>query len=318
MTDINQNSGRGSGSKSKSPGYPDLSIKSTKEQKELREIWQKSISAKPVYQSQPKEIEKSLSRIHNSLGFTKTSNTWWNSTTAKRLLIAACLLVTVTVGYFSYPKKVTAPTGQIKAVTLPDGSNVTLNSGSHIKYNRLFSFFSSTRLVYLKGEAFFDVVPSGKPFSVKTAESIVKVTGTRFNVRAWPEEASIDIAVLEGSIQWHPINQPKDTVALHAGQASLWNITTDQHQLNAFDDSRYYTGWKSSDFAFKNRPLNIIFSEMERRFGISIDVGPNVSPMQTLTTYYPDPPSAVSILEDICRVKGLKYIKTNNGFRVVR
>jgi len=312
MTDVNHNRD------GKYHTYPDLNSKSHKEQSELREVWLKSQAAKPVYHSDPKEIKDSLLQVHRSLGFKEPTNSWWSSRPAKTILAAACLLLTVSLGYLSFSKKITVPTGQIKAITLPDGSKLTLNSGSQIKYNRLFSYFSSSRSVYLKGEAFFDIVSAENPFSVTTEDALIQVTGTQFNVRAWPQESNVDIAVLEGSIRWYPFDQPKDTIVLQAGQVSLWDIKTNKHQLDVIDDTRYYTGWKSNDFAFKNRSLQIIFNELERRFNVTIEFGPKVSPMQKLTTYYPNPSDAVSILEDICRVKGLKYIKTKNGFRVVR
>ena len=77
--------------------------------------------------------------------------------------------------------------GERKNIQLPDGSDVTLNAGSKIEI--LGNFGSSTRDVFLEGEAFFDVKHNEKlPFIVHTVAMDVKALGTAFNVKAYVDE----------------------------------------------------------------------------------------------------------------------------------
>jgi hypothetical protein len=62
----------------------------------------------------------------------------------------------------------------------------------------------------------------------------------------------------------------------------------------------------------------MIFNELERRFDIRILLSSKEIASETLTTYYAKPKHVESIIKDICRVKGLRYAKTANGYRVYR
>lgn len=98
-----------------------------------------------------------------------------------------------------------SPRGQRTSVILPDNSRVWLNSGSSIKYYASYNL--KKREVYLEGEAFFDIKKSKKIFMVKTSDAIIKVYGTRFNVKAYPEDKYLETTLINGKISLIPINQ---------------------------------------------------------------------------------------------------------------
>lgn len=90
--------------------------------------------------------------------------------------------------------------GSRTKVDLPDGSSVWLNAGSKLEYDKLFG--NELREVYLTGEAYFDVVKNpDKPFIVHTKAAKVKVLGTAFNVRSYPEDNKIETSVIHGSVE---------------------------------------------------------------------------------------------------------------------
>lgn len=77
---------------------------------------------------------------------------------------------------------IVVPAGQQMSLTLPDNSQVQLNSGTRLEYPVVFG---KTRSVKLSGEALFDVAPDRKhPFIVQTFASDIRVLGTKFNVLA--------------------------------------------------------------------------------------------------------------------------------------
>jgi ferric-dicitrate binding protein FerR (iron transport regulator) len=92
-------------------------------------------------------------------------------------------------------------------LTLPDGSGVWLNAGSKLNYEKVGE--GSTREVYLTGEAYFDIVRNPKrPFIIHTSAMDVKVLGTQFNVKAYPDDATVETSLIHGSVQVFLKNEP--------------------------------------------------------------------------------------------------------------
>ncbi len=93
-----------------------------------------------------------------------------------------------------------APLGSRSFIQLADGSKVWLNSGSTIKYKNTFG--AKNREISLNGEAFFEVAKNKHlPFVVKTSEINVVALGTKFNVKAYQEEKTIETTLIEGSVR---------------------------------------------------------------------------------------------------------------------
>ena len=83
-----------------------------------------------------------------------------------------------------------------------DGSRVAVNSATRLQFPTRFGL--KNRSVCLQGEAYFDVVGmNNRPFIIELENAEVKVLGTSFNVKAYPEEDSIRITLDEGSISFH-------------------------------------------------------------------------------------------------------------------
>ncbi|MEI6277676.1 MAG: FecR family protein [Prolixibacteraceae bacterium] len=97
---------------------------------------------------------------------------------------------------------VTVPLGSRSKVTLADGTEINLNSGSELTYAN--SYTSQNRNVTLSGEAFFQVKSDAKhPFLVKTKNFDIRVTGTRFNVCAYSEDVLASTTLAEGKSNLH-------------------------------------------------------------------------------------------------------------------
>jgi ferric-dicitrate binding protein FerR (iron transport regulator) len=95
---------------------------------------------------------------------------------------------------------VSTKNGSKSKLQLPDGTQVWLNSGSNISYDN--DFGGATRQVQLTGEAFFDVVKdNARPFIIHTATVDIKVLGTAFNVRSYPEEKVTETSLIRGAVE---------------------------------------------------------------------------------------------------------------------
>src|SRR5690606_28860685 len=86
---------------------------------------------------------------------------------------------------------------------LSDGTAVWLNAGAELQVSKSFST-AGKRQVKLNGEAYFEVQSDpSNPFLVETYESTIQVTGTKFNVRSYPEESWVETSLLEGKVAFN-------------------------------------------------------------------------------------------------------------------
>lgn len=97
-------------------------------------------------------------------------------------------------------QEITVPAGSKTQLTLPDGTQVWLNSQSKLTYAN--SYNQKSREVTLTGEGYFKVAEDkGKPFIVHTSGISVRALGTEFNVKCYPEEGSIETTLVKGLVQ---------------------------------------------------------------------------------------------------------------------
>lgn len=92
---------------------------------------------------------------------------------------------------------------------LPDGTKVWLNSDSELKYPNVFD--GSTRSVYLKGEAYFEVKHSdAQPFIVNAGEYAIRVLGTAFNVSSYEQDKEIVTTWQKGKLLILPVRNKEN------------------------------------------------------------------------------------------------------------
>ncbi|HTJ13366.1 MAG TPA: FecR domain-containing protein [Dinghuibacter sp.] len=93
---------------------------------------------------------------------------------------------------------VTTAAAEVRQITLPDGSAVTLNANTTLSYEKNFA----QRRVHLEGEAFFQVAPDpGKPFIADVRNTTVTVLGTSFDIRAYERDTVTKVALLTGRVR---------------------------------------------------------------------------------------------------------------------
>lgn len=96
-------------------------------------------------------------------------------------------------------------------LVLPDGSKVWLNAGSKLSYDK--NYGNTIREVTLTGEAFFDVVKNAsRPFIIHTSKMDIKVLGTAFNVKCYPDEKITETSLIRGSVEISLKNRPEKIV----------------------------------------------------------------------------------------------------------
>ncbi|PUV22663.1 FecR family protein [Sphingobacterium athyrii] len=107
--------------------------------------------------------------------------------------------------------------GEKKTFELIDGSTVTLNSASKLEVSSDFNH--ELRLVKLVGEGYFQVAKNKeKPFMVQASDFDIKVLGTTFNVKSYPEEPTAEAVLVEGSIEMKSKGQRENSVVIKPNQ----------------------------------------------------------------------------------------------------
>lgn len=155
-------------------------------------------------------------------------------------------------------------------ITLSDGSEVWLNSGSTLSYPERFT--EDKRQVTLSGEAFFKV-KSDKDhrFDVQTSDGItVSAYGTEFNVQAYAEEPDIKATLAEGHIQIDQINQPASQ-ELIPGEQAIYSRYTHQMQVRKVN-LLVETAWKDGKLVFRRTPMEEIAKQLSRHFNVNIQL----------------------------------------------
>ena len=226
------------------------------------------------------------------------------------------LLIAVGAGFWLRPTTLTAPAGERLAATLPDGSTVELNSGARLSYIRTFG--GRTRTVRLTGEAFFDVAHDAqKPFIVETFNAAVTVLGTRFNVRAWPNDPTRETTVVleEGQIQLASVGAPEQAVVLEPGQMS--RVTGDDAPSAPAPVSiEQMLIWREGGFFFSDYPVCVILAEAQRRFDVTIHT-PDTLAQQRLVLFLSRPESVDTVLDAICGSVDCRYRATPKGYEIL-
>lgn len=158
------------------------------------------------------------------------------------------------------------PTGGEYKLILSDGTRVWLNSQSILRYP--VNFTDKERLVYLEGEAYFDVAYDDKcPFIVNTRTEVnVQVLGTAFNIRAYPDEAQIETVLEQGSVKmW----QYSNSVTLVPGTKGVFNKNNGEFSTQEVN-TELYTAWYKGQYVFEEETIENILTRLSRWYDIHV------------------------------------------------
>jgi transmembrane sensor len=147
-------------------------------------------------------------------------------------------------------------------VVLSDGTRIALDAGSRLRYPE--TFVGDTREVYLTGEGYFAVTASpDRPFVVHANHAMVKVLGTRFNVRAWQQDQRVTVAVEEGTVSLGSEGAVEEGVVIDRGMVSTLPGTGRPSEPRAADIGKHL-GWMRNEAFFDSAPLSEVLHQLER------------------------------------------------------
>lgn len=162
---------------------------------------------------------------------------------------------------------VSVPDGQMGNVVLPDGTEVSLNSGSSLRYPDRFE--GGSRDVYFSGEAYFQVKSDEThPFFVHLDDYTVQVTGTSFNVCSYPG-LPVETALIEGKVSILD-HREKKVAELKPDQLFRYDPGNGKMKIHPVNTD-VYTMWKDGKLFFDNQTLGHIAEKLERWYHVKIE-----------------------------------------------
>lgn len=163
----------------------------------------------------------------------------------------------------------------LKEVTLPDGTRITLDKNTELRYDRL-AYGKKERRMQLSGRAYFDVTHrEACPFMVETTPATVRVLGTRFSVAMG--QGKTTAAVEEGKVSF--CNRAGQEAILTRGmRASAYSSGTMEVEEKAGPNA---FAWKTQVLVYDRTPLKEVIGELEEVYGIRIG---HVPPTERLLT----------------------------------
>lgn len=158
--------------------------------------------------------------------------------------------------------------GEIKKVTLKDGSSIWLNANTIVKVSNLFNV-ENRSVELISGEAYFDVAHNETlPFTVSSKGYSIKVLGTKFNVVAY-ENIPFKTSLLEGSIELSKCTEKEEILKI------VPNETVEEIKGELISKSnidREELMWRKGVLSFRNSPLEVVAQRFETCYGISIEI----------------------------------------------
>jgi ferric-dicitrate binding protein FerR (iron transport regulator) len=239
----------------------------------LREIWDELPAE--ADQSTAESFRKLQLRISSKASKTKRLSLFQRLSRVAALLLIPLLSVTLTCLYLG--KKGSAedmkfveyivPNGETRSLTLPDSSQVRLNSGSILIYPQ---HFGKTRNIYLNGEACFTVVHNRKqPFIVTTADLEVEVLGTVFNVSSYADCENSSATLERGKVSVRLKNQDNAPVILTPNEQICYNRNSGLFEKQTVKVDNI-TAWTKGDILIQSKSIDEVAKILERKYALKV------------------------------------------------
>lgn len=213
---------------------------------------------------------------------------WQQSNTPDEMLLCEDIVVSTQLGEHSH-------------ITLPDGTQVTLNAQTTVRYAT--SMPDGMRRVQVDGEAFFEVAKDAEhPFVVTAGEVDVTCLGTSFDVRHYADENSVAVVLAEGKVRVRAndaeMTMEPDSRVVYDGTAK----TLSKRSVPSTD----YTGWLKGEVKYNNETLETIAAELSRNYNIHLVITSDELKQERFTGYL-GRASLRNILDVMCLAADMNY-----------
>jgi transmembrane sensor len=197
---------------------------------------------------------------------------------------------------------------ETRTISLPDGSQVTLNSHSELSYSS--SFNEKDRTVTLQGEAFFEVTRNPqKTFRIHANSAVVEVLGTSFNVLAYDSLAQVEVVVETGTVKLS-VPDSKTEVKLVAGEKGIYSKGSQQVSSSINKDVNFQS-WNTRKIIFTEDDLRAVVETLNKIYRANITIAADV-PASCVVTVTFDHQSLDAVLHVLETTLNLTYQVNGN------
>jgi transmembrane sensor len=188
--------------------------------------------------------------------------------------------------------KLTTPYGGEYKITLADGSKVWLNAGSSLRYPTAFN--GNDRKVEILGEGYFEIAEDKtKPFRVFAQGTEVKVTGTKFNVKAYDTDNQVTTTLVSGSVA---VQHGSTIKNIKPNQQAI--VTGDSIKIKAKskEEMAQVLAWKHGFINLDGESVQSILVQLKRWYNVDTQIEAG-TPETTLSGSIEKTTSLVNVLE---------------------
>jgi ferric-dicitrate binding protein FerR (iron transport regulator) len=268
---------------------------------------------------------KAYGKVQNRMNIKALETRWIQNLQkyAAILILPLFLALSYSIYLNFTPKKqetvsyeLTCPIGIRTQAVLPDGTKVWLNAKSSIKYQ--LPFVQHERNIKLSGEAFFEVTKNQKsPFIIESQNSFVKVLGTKFNVRSYPEDEEIAVALEEGSVDFTATNSENKTIQSVLKPNEYLVYTKADKSLSVTSENiGKFISWRQNRMVLDETPIRDVAVLLSRWYGVQVEVvDQEILNYKFTTTFENESLSQVLELLEISSPVRIKYVpvKSDSG-----
>lgn len=233
------------------------------------------------------------------------------------------VIISVTAFFFYYKTSVInasvnyitayAAPANTKVVLLPDGTKVTLNSNSTLRYPEKLD--GSTREVYLKGEAYFEVVHNvNKPFVIHSGKLLTNVLGTTFTVSAYSPMQAMNVTVLTGKVAVKD-EQTQALAILTRGQWATAKPGERTFRLGKMTAPEDAIAWIDNKLIFEDVDLQDVVVKLNNKYNVQINVASNKLAHEHITGIF-ESQSLPGILEALTKLTHSNYTIQHNTYTI--
>lgn len=209
---------------------------------------------------------------------------------------------------------VEAPMGAHTKLYLPDGTLVWLNAGSKIVYSQGFGV--DDRQLSLEGEGYFEVMRNEEvPFEINTKELNLRVLGTKFNFKNYPDDEEVTVNLMEGKVALRNGIKEMPELYLTPNEKMVLNKTTGQ-MVKSSTKADKANVWINDELFFDEELLEDIAKKLMRSYNVKVEVADSLRNKRFYGSFGISANTIDKILDMMASTRQMNY-KYENGVYIL-
>ena len=209
---------------------------------------------------------------------------------------------------------VEAPMGAHTKLYLPDGTLVWLNAGSKIIYSQGFGV--DDRRLRLEGEGYFEVMKNEEvPFEINTKELNLRVLGTKFNFRNYPDDEEVTVNLMEGKVALRNGIRERPALYLTPDEKMVLNKVTGQ-MVKSSTRAAKANVWINDELFFDEELLEDIAKKLMRSYNVKVEVADSLRNKRFYGSFGISANTIDKILDVMASTQQMNY-KYENGVYIL-